>query len=117
VYTLFFLARALYIPQNNKSVDLSSLSPVEVAHSTNEVNHSTNEAYSHFYLFCKKYQLTTREQDVFKLLLENKNNQIISDQLTISLGTTKSHVHNIFMKADVSNRRELIDIYENWKEE
>lgn len=109
LYALFFLARALYIPAKNKSADISSLPPVEAGH-------STTDSYSDFYLFCKKYQLTTREQDVFKLLLENKNNQIISDQLTISIGTTKSHVHNIFMKADVSNRRELIDFYENCKE-
>lgn len=109
-YTLLFLVRALYIPPKNLLVDSLFLSSVEAGN-------PINESYSNFYLFCKKYQLTTREQDVFKLLLENKNNQIISDALTISIGTTKSHVHNIFIKADVSNRRELIDFYENWKEE
>jgi DNA-binding CsgD family transcriptional regulator len=110
VYALLFMIRELSIPMKNTTEDTVSQMPIPTAH-------LTNESLSEFYLFCKKYQLTSREQDVFKLLLENKNNQIISDQLTISLGTTKSHVHNIFMKVEVNNRRELIDIYENWKAE
>jgi len=109
VYALGFMAYTLNIPVRN-TFETIPQAPVAAAH-------SSNESLSKFYLFCKKYQLTTREQDVFKLLLENKNNQIISEQLTISLGTTKSHVHNIFMKVEVNNRRELIDFYENWEDE
>ena len=49
--------------------------------------------YSKFYLFCREYQLTTREQDILKLLLEDKNNNEISEALYISVGTAKAHVH------------------------
>lgn len=67
--------------------------------------------YSKFYLFCKEYQLTTREQDVLKLLLDDMNNTEISEALCISIGTTKAHIHNVFAKVDVKRRRDLMQIY------
>nr|WP_288752902.1 helix-turn-helix transcriptional regulator [uncultured Anaerostipes sp.] len=70
--------------------------------------------YSKFYLFCKKYQLTTREQDILKLLLDDMNNTEISETLCISVGTTKAHIHNIFAKVDVKRRRDLMQIYEKY---
>lgn len=70
--------------------------------------------YSKFYLFCREYQLTTREQDILTLMLENKNNQEISDELMISLGTAKTHAHNIFQKLGVTKRRQLLEAYEEY---
>lgn len=70
------------------------------------------EDYSKFFLFCREYQLTTREQDIFRELLKNKNNTEISEALFISLGTVKAHVHNIFSKLEVSRRQQLIDKYD-----
>ena len=72
--------------------------------------------YYIFHLFCEKYLFTIREQEVFKHLLEDKNNKLIGESLYISIGTVKSHVHNIFTKTEVSNRRELIQTYDNWSE-
>lgn len=69
------------------------------------------DTYSKFYLFCRKYQLTTREQDIMRLLLENKNNTDISEDLFISIGTAKTHIHNIFSKLDVKKRSQLIEKY------
>ena len=70
--------------------------------------------YSKFYLFCKEYQLTTREQDILKLLLDDMNNTEISEVLCISVGTTKAHIHNVFAKVDVKRRRDLMQIYEDY---
>ena len=70
--------------------------------------------YSKFYLFCKEYQLTTREQDILKLLLDDMNNTEISEALCISVGTTKAHIHNVFSKVDVKRRRDLMQIYEDY---
>lgn len=78
---------------------------------------SIDKTYSKFYLFCRLYQLTTREQDILKLLLQDMNNEQISDELFISLGTTKSHIHNIFVKLEVNKRRQLIEKYEKFNEE
>ena len=72
--------------------------------------------YYIFHLFCSTYLFTVREQEVFKHLLEDKNNKIISERLYISIGTVKTHVHNIFIKTDVSNRRELLQLYNKWIE-
>lgn len=67
-----------------------------------------------FYQFIKIHNLTSREQDILKYLLEDKNNQEISDILFISIGTVKSHVHNIFQKVNVTKRSQLIQLYKEW---
>jgi len=66
----------------------------------------------HFELFCQKYQFTQREQDIFKLLLQNKQNQEIADELYLSLGTVKAHVHNIFVKLNIKKRTQIKMLYE-----
>lgn len=81
------------------------------------VPEQNTEDYSKFYLFCKEYQLTSREQDIFSLLLENKNNQEISDQLMISIGTAKTHTHNIFQKLGVTKRQQLLSYYDDYTPE
>lgn len=52
--------------------------------------------------------LTRREEEILLLLLDDRNNKQISELLYISLGTVKAHVHNIFQKADVASRSELL---------
>lgn len=49
---------------------------------------------------------------MFTLVLQGMNNQEISDALTVSMGTVKAHIHNIYQKADVTRRYELIRLYE-----
>jgi PAS domain S-box-containing protein len=51
-----------------------------------------------------KTSLTTREKDVLRLLTEGYTNTQISNMLTISSHTVKSHVINIFNKLGVSDR-------------
>ena len=82
--------------------------------STDAPTDQENTDYSKFYLFCKEYQLTTREQDILKLLLDDMNNTEISEALCISVGTTKAHIHNVFAKVDVKRRRDLMQIYEEY---
>lgn len=57
------------------------------------------------------FYLTMREQEVLFLILENKSNQEICETLHISIGTVKAHIHNIFRKADVTHRSELLRNY------
>lgn len=80
-----------------------------------EADNSSDQAdYSKFYLFSRDYQLTPREQHILQLLLENKTNVEIGDDLCISIGTAKAHVHNIFAKVDVKKRQQLLDVYEHY---
>lgn len=62
--------------------------------------------------FARQLGLTERELEVFTLLLAGQNNQEISSRLTVSMGTVKAHVHNIYQKADVTRRYELVRMYE-----
>lgn len=54
-----------------------------------------------------------RESELVLLILKGYSNKKISEELCISIGTVKTHVHNIFKKADVSNRFELAKKLEN----
>lgn len=65
--------------------------------------------------YSSRHGLTPRERDVLALLLEGKDNQNIASALTLSVGTVKAHVHNIYRKAEVSSRQQLLQSF--WKEE
>ena len=49
-------------------------------------------------------QLTERETAVLRLLAQGQSNQEIAKNLNISMTTVRSHVSNILMKLNVSNR-------------
>ena len=51
-----------------------------------------------------RINLTKREKDVLRLLTEGNTNTQISDMLSISRNTVKTHVINIFNKLGVSDR-------------
>jgi LuxR family maltose regulon positive regulatory protein len=51
-------------------------------------------------------QLTERELQVLSLIAAGLSNREIAEQLVVSLGTAKSHIHHIFGKLEVSNRTE-----------
>lgn len=51
-----------------------------------------------------KYNLTTREQQILKLITEGCNNVEIAKQLFVSVNTTKVHVASILQKLEVDDR-------------
>lgn len=53
--------------------------------------------------------LSARETDVFRALLEDKKRKEIAEELCISENTVKTHTSNVFSKLEVSNRAELIE--------
>jgi NarL family two-component system response regulator LiaR len=58
----------------------------------------------------KGEQLTERERDVLKSMVDGLNNREIADALVISLGTVKFHVSNIFQKLGVDSRVEAVKL-------
>ena len=72
-------------------------------------------AHTQLARYADRHALTPRERDVLALLLEGKDNQNIASALTLSLGTVKAHVHNIYRKANVSSRQQLLQSF--WKED
>jgi NarL family two-component system response regulator LiaR len=53
-------------------------------------------------------ELTERERDVLRCMVQGMNNHEIAKQLIISLGTVKFHISNIFQKLGVSSRVEAV---------
>nr|WP_323862309.1 helix-turn-helix transcriptional regulator [Xenorhabdus sp. 5] len=51
---------------------------------------------------------TPKEQEVIHLVREGASNKRIVLQLHVSLSTVKTHLRNIFTKANVTNRTELV---------
>jgi LuxR family maltose regulon positive regulatory protein len=52
--------------------------------------------------------LSQREREVLCLMAEGASNQLIAEQLVITVGTVKSHINHILMKLEASNRTEAV---------
>ena len=78
----------------------STLAP-EAAHAL--INHVNHEAQP-------GTDLTSREQEVLKLLVDGLSNPQIADRLTISRSTARAHVSQILSKLGVTNRAEAVAV-------
>lgn len=52
--------------------------------------------------------LTTREKEVFDLLVLNKSTTDISDELNISEKTVRNHISNVMQKLGVKGRAQAV---------
>ena len=68
-----------------------------------------------FYRFAIQHDLSSRERDVLRLLLEENSNGEIAAALSISENTVKFHIRNLFQKTNCRNRNELIAAYISYK--
>ena len=73
-----------------------------------ETVHPNMEFSSKFEQTCKLYNLTTREIEIVKLILNGTTYKMIGKTLFIAERTVTKHVSNIFQKVDVKNKMELI---------
>ncbi len=64
-------------------------------------------------LYGERYNLTARERDVLRAIIDGKDNQNIASDLHLALGTVKTHTHNIFKKTGTKTRQELLQQF--WK--
>lgn len=55
--------------------------------------------------------LTMREREIVALAVRGLSNKDIARRLTLSEGTVKIHIYNIFRKLNVKNRTELANVY------
>jgi two-component system nitrate/nitrite response regulator NarL len=51
--------------------------------------------------------LTPREMEIVKLVASGLDNQQIADRLSITIGTTKIHLHHVYDKLQLGGRRDL----------
>ncbi len=59
--------------------------------------------------------LSAREHEVLFLISKGLSAQQIADEFTISIHTARTHIRNIHSKLGVSNRAEIIDLIESYK--
>ena len=61
--------------------------------------------------FAKRFQLSAREKEVFRLVIEGCSNGEIAGALYISENTVKFHIKNLLKKTQCTRRTELIDLF------
>lgn len=66
----------------------------------------------HIIKLCEKYGLTSREQEIVKLILENATDDEIAEKLFISKPTVRFHISNIFKKTKTKSRIETRRLFE-----
>ena len=60
-----------------------------------------------FEKFCLRWEISSREKDVLRLVIAGRTNREIAEELFIVEGTVKYHVRNVLHKTDCRNREEL----------
>lgn len=55
--------------------------------------------------------LTTKQQEILKLLSEGKTNKEIALELFVELSTVKTHINNIYRQLGVASRQEAVAFY------
>ena len=56
----------------------------------------------------KQFSLSSREEEIVKLIIQGHSNQEIAETLFISIHTVKTHNENIFKKLGVKNRASVL---------
>ena len=76
------------------------------------LNASENSGDLSLYLekAAKNFSLSEREFDVLKLIADGRSNNEISEKIEVSVSTVKKHIYNIFNKAGVNSRTQLLNL-------
>jgi DNA-binding CsgD family transcriptional regulator len=64
--------------------------------------------------FSGAFNISKREEEVIRQVLEGKTNKEIAASLYITVQTVKDHLYRVFQKADVRNRVQLINLVQSY---
>jgi DNA-binding CsgD family transcriptional regulator len=70
----------------------------------------TSESFGSIEMF-DQYNLTIRETEILKAVINGNSNQEISEKCYISVGTVKNHLSHIYRKTNCSNRNKLNTLF------
>jgi len=74
------------------------------------VNENSSDMSQYLDKAAKNFSLSDREFDVLKLIADGRSNNEISEQIKVSVSTVKKHIYNIFNKAGVNSRTQLLNL-------
>ena len=82
---------------------------------TDSIKYSSNnnDEQSRYNDFVALYNLTSREQEICKLILSNSSDDEIANALYISKPTVRFHVSNIFKKLNIKSRNDIKKLFKN----
>jgi len=104
----------MFVEEADSLIELIAKLPLSAT--TSEIHQQLNDAINpttasqqqHIATSPQTNPLSTREYEVLKLIVDGQTNQQISELLTISITTVKSHLRNIYNKLDVKRRTQAI---------
>jgi ATP/maltotriose-dependent transcriptional regulator MalT len=110
ILALIVLVYILYIQKKHRELKIINMH-YEIANHIKKIHDFEEEIHeqelSHNDLFVEKikqFNLTEREEEVLLYISEGLKNTEIADKMFVSINTVKTHIKNIFVKLDVSNR-------------
>lgn len=111
---LLLLACVLFMYWRSKSVHDFETQAVNDS-SNSSASHRDNDLGDHDYvqLFESRFDLSPREAEVAALLIQRIPYRQIAEKLFVSENTVKTHARNIYKKAGVSSREELLEEFEH----
>ncbi|MDR1013629.1 MAG: LuxR C-terminal-related transcriptional regulator [Coriobacteriales bacterium] len=65
--------------------------------------------------FAEEHSLSPREREIFALLIQGLKYIEIEQSCSLSSGTVKTHVSNLYKKLDVHSRKEMRDLYNRYR--
>ncbi len=68
-------------------------------------------------LMAQNYQLTRREVDIARLLLQGKSKASVGEELCLSESTVRTHARNLYAKLDVHSRDQLAQLVASFTRE
>lgn len=64
----------------------------------------------------QQHRLTSRENEVLCLIAKGRTAKYISDDLTVSYNTARSHIRHVYEKLDIHSKQEIISLIESIRE-
>ena len=105
--TIHDLERLIGLPASTLITDAPADTDSDIDWRGARTGRSDGDA-SEFSLFTEESNLTKREADVLRHLLDGHSNRRISRSLRISESTVKNHLHAIFVKLDTRDRTQVV---------
>ena len=104
-----------WLKRRNTELELEELNReihryiLEIENLKNKQGHA-NESQAQMLTFklAKEFELTRRQEDILRLIIEGNSNNEIAEKLHISANTVKTHLRHIYEKLNVRNRREIL---------